>query len=66
MTLNALPLHLKFYTGEYIAVISEMIMQVQYGSEAKELGLNVVQEKVQVCLDITGWNISNFIGKLLD
>ena len=41
--LNAVPLRLKTYTGEYIAVVGEMITQVQYGSQAKELGLIVVQ-----------------------
>ena len=43
MPLNAVPLRLKTYTGEHIAVVGEMITQVQYGSQAKELGLIVVQ-----------------------
>ena len=43
MQLNAVPLHLKTYTGEHIAVVGEMITQVQYGSQAKELGLIVAQ-----------------------
>ena len=41
--LNAVPLHLRMYTGEHIPVVGEMITQVQYGSQAKELGLIVVQ-----------------------
>ena len=36
--MNEVPLRLKTYTGEHIVVVSEMITQVQYGSQAKELG----------------------------
>ena len=43
MPLNIVPLRLRTYTGEYIPVVGEMITQVQYGSQAKELGLIVVQ-----------------------
>ena len=45
--LNTVPLHLKTYTGEHIPVVGEMITQVQYGSQAKELGLIVVQGEGQ-------------------
>ena len=41
--LNTVPLRLRTYTGEHIPVVGEMITQVQYGSQAKELGLIVVQ-----------------------
>ena len=40
---NTVPLRLRTYTGEHIPVVVEMITQVQYGSQAKELGLIVVQ-----------------------
>ena len=43
MPLNTVPLCLRAYTGEHIPVVGEMITQVQYGSQAKELGLIVVQ-----------------------
>ena len=38
-----LPSHLKTYTGEHIAVVGQIITQGQYDSQAKELGLIVVQ-----------------------
>ena len=41
--LNAIHLRLKTYTGGYIVVIDEVITQVRYGSQVKELGLIVVQ-----------------------
>ena len=41
--LNTVPLRLRTYTGEHIPVVGEMITQVQHGSQAKELGLIVVQ-----------------------
>ena len=40
---NAVPLCLKIYTGGHIVVVDEMITQVQYGSQVKELSLIVVQ-----------------------
>ena len=33
--LNTVPLCLRTYTGEHIPVVGEMIIQVQYGSQAK-------------------------------
>ena len=41
--LNAVPLRRKTYTGEHIAVVGEMVTQVQYGSQVKQLGLIVIQ-----------------------
>ena len=51
--LNAVPLHLNTYTGKHIAVVGEMIMQVKYGLQAKELGLIVVQGE---CPSLFGHN----------
>ena len=34
---------LRTYTGEHIPVVGEMVTQVKYGSQAKQLGLIVVQ-----------------------
>ena len=33
------------YTGKHIAVVGKMVMQVQYGSQANELSLIVIQGK---------------------
>ena len=65
VTLNALPLQLKSYNGEHIAVISEMITQVQYDSHTNELNLIVVQEKGPSLFGHNWLEHSNLIGKLL-